>query len=72
MRPNDKLLQALVKDSPVLEAQRGSFTSISNEMYIVCAHEEIPMSIGIVREVNYILSPTSPFPADRTGGFSCL
>jgi hypothetical protein len=48
MRSNSKLLQALEKDSPVLEEQRRSFASISNKMRIVCAYEEKPMPIGIV------------------------
>ena len=61
MRSNNKVLQALEKDSAVLEDQRGSFASISNKMYIVCAYEELPMSVGgIVRGINYISLPNDP------------
>lgn len=45
----------------MLEDQRGSFASISNKMYIVCAYEELPMSVGgIVRGINYISLPNDP------------
>ena len=71
MRPNVKLLQALEKDSTVLEDQRRSFAVVSNKMRIVCVYEEIPMSIGIVREVATVsFHRSSPFPTDCTGGFS--
>jgi hypothetical protein len=54
---DNKLLQALEKDSAVLEDQRGSFASISNKMRIICAYEEIPMSVGgIVRSICISLS----------------
>jgi len=56
----------------VLEEQRRSFASITGKMRIVCAYEEIPMSVGgIVREVSTIFfRRPSKFLADRTGGFS--
>jgi len=44
-------LKALEKDSMIFEEQRESFATLSNKMRIVCAFEEIPTSIGIVREV---------------------
>ena len=75
-RTNNKLLQALEQDSAVLEDQRGSFASISNKMRIVCAYEEIPMSVGgIVRSVNCVSLPTDPqcsFLTGCTGGISSL
>ncbi|THX46709.1 Pfs, NACHT and ankyrin domain protein [Aureobasidium pullulans] len=39
--PNDHLLNALRKDSGVLEAQRASFATISKEMPIKCIYEEL-------------------------------
>jgi len=51
--PNDKLVEALLQDSQVLEHQRKSFASISKDLRLVCLAEEIPMAIGMV---SYTLS----------------
>lgn len=39
--PNEHLLNALRKDSDVLEAQRASFATISKDMPIKCIYEEL-------------------------------
>lgn len=39
--PNEHLLNALQKESDVLEAQRASFATISKEMPIKCIYEEL-------------------------------
>ncbi|KAJ8127228.1 hypothetical protein O1611_g6408 [Lasiodiplodia mahajangana] len=47
-RPNDQLLQTLRPDSHLLEKQRDDFTTISNNMAIVCIREELPTAVGLV------------------------
>ena len=46
--PNDKLIEALSRDSQILEHQRKSFSSISKDLPMVCIAEEKPVSIGLV------------------------
>lgn len=47
-QPNSQLLQTLKPDSGILENQRDQFTTISNDLDIVCIREELPTGIGIV------------------------
>ncbi|TIA28946.1 hypothetical protein D6C78_10492 [Aureobasidium pullulans] len=54
--PNDHLLNALRKDSDVLEAQRASFATISKEMPIKCIYEELAtMRHMIVEESSAVI-----------------
>ncbi|KAK8135634.1 hypothetical protein PG984_003574 [Apiospora sp. TS-2023a] len=46
--PNDKLISLLEKESPILEHQRKSFSSISKGLDLTCMFEELPTAIGIV------------------------
>ncbi|KAI1214744.1 uncharacterized protein F4807DRAFT_7560 [Annulohypoxylon truncatum] len=47
-QPNKQLLRTLKPYSHVLEKQRNDFTTISNEMSIVCIREELPTGAGII------------------------
>lgn len=48
-QPNKQLLQTLKPDSQILEKQRDGFTTVSNDMAIVCIREELPTGVGMVR-----------------------
>lgn len=52
-RPNDKLLDTLAEESQILEEQASNFSSISNELQLVCFAEELPTGVGMVR-FNYV------------------
>ncbi|KAG4432473.1 hypothetical protein IFR05_012039 [Cadophora sp. M221] len=55
-RPNKKLLRNLSQESDVLEAQRGSFASVSRELQIRCIYEELPtMGFMIVPEYSAVM-----------------
>lgn len=47
-RPNDKLLDTLAEESQILEEQASNFSSISNELRLVCFAEELPTGVGMV------------------------
>ncbi|KAI0110359.1 Alpha/Beta hydrolase protein [Nemania sp. FL0031] len=47
-QPNDELLQTLRPDSHILDKQRHDFTTISNDMTIVCIREELPTGMGLI------------------------
>ncbi|KAI0426347.1 hypothetical protein F5Y09DRAFT_351359 [Xylaria sp. FL1042] len=47
-QPNKQLLQTLRPDSHILEKQRNDFTTISNNMTIVCVHEELHTALGMI------------------------
>ncbi|KAI1089173.1 hypothetical protein F5B19DRAFT_495704 [Rostrohypoxylon terebratum] len=47
-QPNEQLLQTLRPDSHILEKQRNDFTTISDEMRIICIREELPTGAGII------------------------
>ncbi|KAI1458489.1 hypothetical protein F4805DRAFT_140939 [Annulohypoxylon moriforme] len=47
-QPNKQLLQTLNPDSHILEKQRNDFTTISNDMSIICIREELPTGAGII------------------------
>lgn len=47
-RPNDKLLDTLAEESQILEEQASNFSSISNELRLVCFAEELPTGVGTV------------------------
>lgn len=47
-QPNKSLLETLKKDSHILEGQRDAWTTISNDMRVVCIREELPTAIGMV------------------------
>jgi protein SERAC1 len=47
-QPNKSLLETLKKDSHILEDQRDAWTTISNEMSVICVREELPTAIGMV------------------------
>lgn len=49
-RTNTQLLRTLKPDSQILERLRDSFTTISNDMAIVCIREELPTGAGMVRD----------------------
>ncbi|KAI2603729.1 hypothetical protein GGR54DRAFT_622131 [Hypoxylon sp. NC1633] len=46
--PNDKLLQLLESESPIMERQRKSFASISKDIGLAYVVEELPTALGIV------------------------
>lgn len=50
-KPNKHLLQALERESGVLEIQRQGFVTIANQrdLRLCYIHEEIPTHIGMVR-----------------------
>ena len=48
-QPNSQLLQTLQPGSGILEDQRDQFTTISDNLNIVCIKEELPTGIGMVR-----------------------
>ncbi|KAI1415372.1 hypothetical protein F5Y13DRAFT_196709 [Hypoxylon sp. FL1857] len=47
-QPNSQLLQTLREDSHILEKQREDFTTVSQDMYIVCVREELPTAAGLI------------------------
>ncbi|KAI1741243.1 hypothetical protein F4680DRAFT_416200 [Xylaria scruposa] len=47
-QPNNQLLQNLRPDSHILEKQRNDFTTVSNDMAIVCIREELPTIGGMI------------------------
>ncbi|ETS83590.1 hypothetical protein PFICI_05466 [Pestalotiopsis fici W106-1] len=47
-RPNKSLLDALKENSQILEHQRESWTTISNNIPVVCVREELPTAIGMI------------------------
>lgn len=47
-QPNKPLLQTLKVDSHLLEKQRDDFTTVSNDLAIVCIREELPTGAGLV------------------------
>lgn len=55
-RPNKKLFKNLSQDSDVLEAQRGSFASVSQSLPIRCIYEELPTMGLMVRRPDSFLS----------------
>jgi hypothetical protein len=46
--PNKKLISLLESESPILERQRRSFTSISKDISLACIIEELPTALGII------------------------
>jgi hypothetical protein len=50
-QPNKPLLQTLRVDSHFLEQQRDSFTTVPNDLAIVCIREELPTGAGLVRSL---------------------
>jgi len=47
-QPNKQLLESLQPNSGTLEGLRDGFTTISQNMRIICVREERPTAIGIV------------------------
>lgn len=47
-QPNKQLLQTLKPDSQILEKQRDGFTTVSNDIAIVCIREELPTGVGMI------------------------
>ncbi|KAI1173894.1 hypothetical protein F4777DRAFT_555820 [Nemania sp. FL0916] len=47
-QPNRQLLETLKQGSAILDQQRDGFTTISNNMIIVCIREELPTGIGLI------------------------
>lgn len=50
-RPDDKILRVFKQDSDILERQRRSFATISNEMSLVCLYEELPLHGHLVSQL---------------------
>ncbi|KAH0542624.1 hypothetical protein FGG08_003032 [Glutinoglossum americanum] len=53
-QPNSKLVRLLAQESDILEHQRKSFASISNEMPLACVSEELPTGPVVVRCQNAV------------------
>lgn len=47
-QPNKSLLETLKEDSHILEGQRDAWTTISNDMQVICVREELPTAIGMI------------------------
>jgi protein SERAC1 len=57
-QPNKPLLQTLKIDSHLLEKQRDNFTTVSNDLAIVCIREELPTGVGLVRWHSFLSQRT--------------
>ncbi|KAK8070429.1 hypothetical protein PG997_010632 [Apiospora hydei] len=47
-QPNSQLVEALRRDSAILENQRSEFVTVSKDLDVVCFREELPTEIGLI------------------------
>lgn len=58
-RPDNKILRVFKQDSDILEWQRRSFATISNDMPLICLYEELPLHGHLVSQLLFTLISAS-------------